>query len=86
MRNPGTHGGTYPGGTYPNFKNMGSGGFRVPTKFFFVLTPGLNINLTYDLEQVTNLAKIEQKQKNISLKFQLVHAGYFKWKIQEVSV
>ena len=46
-----------PGGTYPNFENMGPGGFRVPgklgqsgfrvpTNFFFVPTLALNY-LTY---------------------------------------
>ena len=29
-------------GTHPHIKNMGSGGFRVPTKKFFVPTPGFH--------------------------------------------
>ena len=36
-----------PGGTHPNVKNMGSGGFRVPTKFFFVPTPGRIIQISH---------------------------------------
>ena len=32
VRNPRTHGSGVPGGTHPNFKNMGSGGFRIPGK------------------------------------------------------
>ena len=51
MRNPGIHGPWtigfgVPSGTHPNFKNMGSSGFR--PYFFFVPTPDLNQDILID--------------------------------------